>query len=196
MFINMKPTTERQFFLILLSTLLYYSVARDIISPTQSLADGELLVSAGGSFALGFFSPKNSTKRYIGIWFNKITVQTAVWVANRRNPTTGNATSLMITPQGTLTIIDHNSTVIWSMASTTVNNPIAQLLDTGNFVVRDANSNRADSFSWQSFDYPTDTLLPGMKLGWDLKARLSCNLSRIPLQGPSALRLTSTGVIN
>ena len=172
----MRSPSKRVMFLILLSTLFYYSFARDILSPTQSLVDGEQLVSAGGSFALGFFSPKKSTNRYIGIWFNKITVQTVVWVANRENPITSNTTSLTITPQGTLTITDHNSTVIWSMASTTVKNPIAQLLDTGNFVVRDAKSNSADGFSWQSFDYPTDTFLPGMKLGWNLKTRVSRNV--------------------
>jgi len=194
----MMPPTERPIHFILFSTFFYYSFARDIISPTQSLADGEQLVSAGGSFALGFFSPKNSTNRYIGIWFNKITVQTVVWVANRKDPITSNTTSLTITPQGTLTITDHNSTVIWSMASTTVNNPIAQLLDTGNFVVRDANSNSADSFSWQSFDYPTDTLLPGMKLGWNLKTHVSYNLTSWksesdPSPGPFCLAIDIRG---
>ena len=44
--------------------------------------------------------------------------------------------------------------------------PIAQLLDSGNLVVRD---DSIEDYLWQSFDYPTDTALPRMKLGIDLK---------------------------
>ncbi|XP_057790527.1 G-type lectin S-receptor-like serine/threonine-protein kinase At4g27290 isoform X2 [Salvia miltiorrhiza] len=41
--------------------------------------------------------------------------------------------------------------------------PVARLLDSGNLVVTDANDE--NNFIWQSFDYPTDNFLPGMKLG-------------------------------
>jgi hypothetical protein len=30
-----------------------------------------------------------------------------------------------------------------------------------------------DSFLWQSFDYPGNTILPGMKLGWDKKSGIN-----------------------
>ncbi|KAH7660805.1 S-receptor-like serine/threonine-protein kinase protein [Dioscorea alata] len=60
------------------------------------------------------------------------------------------------------------------MPSVTLSNPVAQLLDDGNFVIREANSSE---FAWQSFDYPTDTLLSGMKLGWDLRTGLNRNLT-------------------
>ncbi|KAK3436650.1 hypothetical protein EUGRSUZ_L00286 [Eucalyptus grandis] len=39
----------------------------------------------------------------------------------------------------------------------------ATLLDSGNFVLVDGESN---SVVWESFFYPSDTLLPGMRLGW------------------------------
>lgn len=42
-------------------------------------------------------------------------------------------------------------------------NTNAILLDSGNFVLRNGKS----SVLWQSFDNPSDTLLPGMKLGYD-----------------------------
>nr|GLL28795.1 putative G-type lectin S-receptor-like serine/threonine-protein kinase At1g61610 [Ipomoea trifida] len=46
------------------------------------------------------------------------------------------------------------------------------LLDTGNFVVKN------DVFTyWQSFDYPTDTLLPGMKFGFDETSGKNITLS-------------------
>ncbi|KAM3342241.1 hypothetical protein P3S68_027207 [Capsicum galapagoense] len=51
----------------------------------QSIAEGETVVSSGGTFKLGFFSPSGSSKRYVGIWYKQILphVQTVVWVANR-----------------------------------------------------------------------------------------------------------------
>jgi hypothetical protein len=64
-----------------------------------------------------------------------------------------------------------NSTngIVWSSnASRTPRNPVAQLLDTGNLVVKDGNDDNTQKFLWQSFDYPCDTLLPEMKLGWNL----------------------------
>ncbi|PRQ28629.1 putative non-specific serine/threonine protein kinase [Rosa chinensis] len=39
----------------------------------------------------------------------------------------------------------------------------AQLLDTGNLVLFQDDKTRI--FIWQSFDYLTDTLIPGMKVG-------------------------------
>ena len=46
-----------------------------------------------------------------------------------------------------------------------------KLLDSGNLVltVTDEKDEKSRISLWESFDYPTDTLLPGMKLGWDLK---------------------------
>jgi hypothetical protein len=49
-----------------------------------------------------------------------------------------------------------------SQSSTT--NITAILEDSGNFVLKDENSS-SQQFLWQSFDSPTDTFLPGMKLG-------------------------------
>ncbi|PHT25960.1 G-type lectin S-receptor-like serine/threonine-protein kinase SD1-1 [Capsicum baccatum] len=51
-------------------------------------------------------------------------------------------------------------------SSTSVKNPVAKLLDTGNLVVKDVNDD--DEYLWQSFDYPSDTLLASMKLGRNL----------------------------
>ncbi|KAL0328526.1 UNVERIFIED_CONTAM: G-type lectin S-receptor-like serine/threonine-protein kinase [Sesamum calycinum] len=61
--------------------------------------------------------------------------------------------------------------VTWSTNSSGVaSNPILQLLDTGNLVLVDSNSESAQGCIWQSFDYPTDTWLPGMKLADDIGA--------------------------
>ncbi|MBA0705546.1 hypothetical protein Golax_017733, partial [Gossypium laxum] len=43
------------------------------------------------------------------------------------------------------------------------------LLDSGNLVVRDGKDSKPENYLWQSFDYPSDTMLPGMKIGIDLR---------------------------
>ncbi|KAI3797573.1 hypothetical protein L1987_32831 [Smallanthus sonchifolius] len=53
-----------------------------------------------------------------------------------------------------------SSSIVSSKKST---NPVAQLLDNGNLVIREESRT-----VWQSFDYPGDTYLPGMKIGKDL----------------------------
>ncbi|ONK65694.1 uncharacterized protein A4U43_C07F39730 [Asparagus officinalis] len=85
----------------------------------------------------------------------------------------------MLTSNGSLLITDGSSKVFWSSPSAmAVGKPVAQLLDTGNFVVRDSHKiTDSNSFAWQSFDYPTNTLIPGMKLGWNLTSGLNRNLT-------------------
>ncbi|URE16150.1 serine threonine-protein kinase [Musa troglodytarum] len=166
--------------LYLLITLLSPSNGADTLTRNHPLADGgQPLISRGGSFALGFFGPDGSDSRYIGIWYHKISVFTVVWVANRQRPVTGSHGSLSVAANGTLVITGENSTVVWSSLSLALSDPVAQLLDDGNFVVREKDGNPSDpnSFAWQSFDYPTDTLLPGMKLGWNLTARINRQLT-------------------
>ncbi|KAK9936196.1 hypothetical protein M0R45_013049 [Rubus argutus] len=44
----------------------YCCIASDAITPNQPIRDGDVLVSTQKKFALGFFSPGNSSKRYVG----------------------------------------------------------------------------------------------------------------------------------
>ncbi|TMX05309.1 hypothetical protein EJD97_025001, partial [Solanum chilense] len=106
-------------------------------------------------------------KRYLGILFNKVTVQTVVWVANRETPVNDTSSTLNLTRQWILTLVNGFGRVILSSNSSRhVKKPIAQLLDSDNLVVRD---DSIEDYLWQSFDYPTDTALPRMKLGIDMK---------------------------
>ncbi|TXG67195.1 hypothetical protein EZV62_008470 [Acer yangbiense] len=144
-------------------------LAADTITPTRFFCDGETLVSSPEIFELGFFSPGNSTKRYLGIWYKK-SPETVVWVANRNNPINDRQGVLTIINYGNLVLLNKTKSIIWSSnTSIKVENPVAQLLDSGNLVLKDNFSTGSESYLWQSFDYPSDTLLPGMKLGWDLK---------------------------
>ncbi|MED6139986.1 hypothetical protein PIB30_088890 [Stylosanthes scabra] len=146
----------------------------------QPLHEGNTLVSNDGTLEMGFFSPGSSSNHYLGIWYKNISFKTAVWVANRSNPIKDNTTNLRINNEGILQLVNKNGTIFWSSNSTTTDNllnPVAQLLDSGNLVIRDENDQDSENYVWQSFDYPCDTLLPGMKLGWDLKTGLEQRLT-------------------
>ncbi|KAG6696506.1 hypothetical protein I3842_09G151900 [Carya illinoinensis] len=165
--------------LLLLSLLLQICVSPDTITPDKPLKDGAVLVSHRETFALGFFSPvnfsrryvgicrpANSSRRYVGIWYNKVPVQTVVWVANRDNPLDGTAGILSIDGHGNLVLTETNRSIpIWSTNASVLsaNHSMARLLDTGNLVL--------------SFDFPTDTWLPFMKLGLDRRAGLNRSLT-------------------
>ncbi|KAG1368210.1 Receptor-like serine/threonine-protein kinase SD1-8 [Cocos nucifera] len=165
--------------LLLVFTFFSPSIAGDSLTSTTSLLDGQTLVSTSGIFELGFCSPGDSPYRYVGIWYKKIPVQTIVWIANRASPLTDYTGVLTIRKDGNLVLLNSMAEVLWTSGLTVSasNNPIAQLLDSGNFVLRAEESSSPESFAWQSFDYPSDTLLPGMKLGWNLKTSLNRYIS-------------------
>ncbi|OWM77555.1 hypothetical protein CDL15_Pgr016953 [Punica granatum] len=71
----------------------------------------------------------------------------------------------------------------------------AQLQDTGNFILRQRLSNRV---AWQSFDHPTDTLMPFLKLGLNRRtgldrALISWRSKDDPRPGNFTLRIDQTG---
>ncbi|KAL9383216.1 hypothetical protein Peur_023539 [Populus x canadensis] len=142
------------------------STAVDSINTTQPFKDGDFLVSAGGSFKLGFFSFGASSNRYLCIWYNQISTTTVAWVANRETPINDSSGVLRINSKGILVLLDQTGSAIWSSnSSRPATNPIAQLLDSGNLVVREEGDSNLENSLWQSFDYPGDTFLPEMKLG-------------------------------
>ncbi|KAL1325445.1 hypothetical protein AAHE18_13G161600 [Arachis hypogaea] len=130
---------------------------------------GETLLSADASFELGFFSPGTSTNRYLGVWYTDVSgKQTVVWVANRETPLHNKSGILMLNEMGILQLrTGANATILWSSKVSdeafNLSNSTAELFDSGNLVVKSGQDE--GSFLWQSFDYPCDTLMPGMKLG-------------------------------
>ncbi|KAK7405123.1 hypothetical protein VNO78_06319 [Psophocarpus tetragonolobus] len=147
------------------------SVANDSIHRTHSMSDGDTLVSKGGKFVLGFFSPGSSQKRYLGIWYKNIPIQTVVWVANGANPINDSSAILTLNSTGNL-VLTQNGSLVWSTTTNSqkqAHHPEAVLLDGGNLVIRDEEETNPEKYMWQSFDYPTDAFLPGMKLGRNLR---------------------------
>ncbi|KAJ0008063.1 hypothetical protein Pint_29836 [Pistacia integerrima] len=193
----------------------------DILLQGQLLKDGDQLVSTFGNFRLGFFSPKDTRNRYLGIWYYRPKDRRSlpdvyqypycnmycgarslcalnkrvqpVWVANRNYPISDKSGKLIIDrADGNLKILHSkgNPIVISSVQAT--GNTSATLEKNGNFVLYEMYSNGSKRELWQSFDYPTDTLLPGMKLGmnfqsghkWFLQSWITDDS---PAQGPFTL---------
>ncbi|KAI7733272.1 hypothetical protein M8C21_007247 [Ambrosia artemisiifolia] len=165
------------FVLLLVSIQIHkvYAAEFDIVSDLQFLTENDTLVSPARNFVLGFFKPGSSSNRYVGIWFKKIPVQTVVWVANRDRPLTiASSGVLKIVHPGNLVLMNDTNGMMWSSNTTSSGNATAKLDDTGNLVMIDGVNKK---ILWQSFDYPSDTQLPGMKFGRDLLTGREWHLS-------------------
>ncbi|KAK4255412.1 hypothetical protein QN277_008415 [Acacia crassicarpa] len=144
---------------------------RDTLKMGEKLLDGEdgsgNLVTTGQKllqFELGFFSPSGSPKRYLGIWYHEKDPQTVVWVANRDKPIPSKTASFQISQDGKLVVNDTDGTVYWSCTpaqASSLTHLTVKLMDSGNLILGD---DQLQSNYWQSFQHPTDTFLPGMKM--------------------------------
>ncbi|XP_022878005.1 G-type lectin S-receptor-like serine/threonine-protein kinase At4g27290 [Olea europaea var. sylvestris] len=150
----------------------------ETLTPYQVFKNGQTLVSANQRFVLGFFSVSskmdhNHRMWYLGIWYKEIKPLTVVWVGNRMKSLRGSRIRLVLNSVGDLLLRDDGRTVVWvCKVAQPASRPELVLLDSGNLVIKDGDNLSDGEFVWQSFEFPTDTLLPGMKLGWDLKAGL------------------------
>ncbi|KAK8579565.1 hypothetical protein V6N13_142755 [Hibiscus sabdariffa] len=122
--------------------------------PTQN----KLLVSENNVFAAGFKPTNSSPKRYVfSIWYHNISgkYQTVVWSTHANSPVTDDS-SLVIGDNGVLRLIDSSGRNLlpWSSTEINPNSTSLTLEDSGNLVYGD----------WQSFKYPTDTILPNQTM--------------------------------
>ncbi|XP_056171584.1 G-type lectin S-receptor-like serine/threonine-protein kinase At2g19130 [Syzygium oleosum] len=143
------------------------SISTDTILSGESLSGNQTLISKGGTFEMGFFSPGNTGNHYIGIWYKGLPQKTVVWVANRNRPMSDPFSSeLKLLQDGNLVILSSSKRQIWSIGSTSLvpNLTSGVLLDNGNFILRETSD---VSIAWQSFDHPTDTWLPSAKFGFN-----------------------------
>ncbi|KAK7246625.1 hypothetical protein RIF29_41495 [Crotalaria pallida] len=178
------------FFLFCLFTFSTTAFA-DTLTATQTLRTNQTLLSKDQTFALGFFTGSNSNL-YLGIWYKNTTPdRTIVWVANRDNPLNNSSGFLKFGDSGNIVLVNddsgNSSNTIWFSNQTSAKNPVLQLLDSGNLVIKEANSDDPSKYLWQSFDQPSDTLLPGMKVGQNLDTGLETHLTswRVTGQDPS-----------
>ncbi|KAL5730712.1 non-specific serine/threonine protein kinase [Ranunculus cassubicifolius] len=153
-----------------------YCLAIETISPSQVISDSESITSLNQTFRLGFFSPGNSSNRYVGIWYNNIPGEIVyVWVANRENPIKDSSGVLRIDEDGNMVVLDGKRNVVWTTNfSIATNSTQAELLDSGNLVLRGISSDgnnvsNTRRILWQSFEHPTDTILNDTNIGVNLE---------------------------
>nr|XP_023887567.1 G-type lectin S-receptor-like serine/threonine-protein kinase LECRK1 [Quercus suber] len=148
-------------FLLITQFLLEIAQERNLnISLASSLSPkkNSYWLSSSGQFAVGFYKKDNGFA--LGIWMEAIQQKTVIWTANRDDPPFPQDVNLNFSSDG-MNIFTQNQ----GLQTTVINAPqqsafSASMLDTGNFVLYNSSS----MIIWQSFDFPTDTILPGQRL--------------------------------
>ncbi|MCD7451842.1 hypothetical protein HAX54_013555 [Datura stramonium] len=155
------------------------SIIGDTIDANKWITIASTVVSSGGNFEMGFFTPGNNSNYYIGIWYKKLSVQTVIWVANRETPVSiyeMDFAQFKIV-DGNLVLFNGTRHIIWSTSinfSTNSNNSqvVATLFDDGNLILSNGDSNNSRNSLWTSFDHPSHTFMPGSKFGYNKRTRL------------------------
>ncbi|KAE8769433.1 G-type lectin S-receptor-like serine/threonine-protein kinase SD2-5 [Hordeum vulgare] len=134
--------------------------ARPILLHSQSAHYGQ-------SFATGFFCAPPCDMFYFAVFIVRTDRGAriidgnpqVVWSANRARPVSENAT-VELTSGGELVLRDADGSLVWSTGRS--GRPVAGMVITniGNLVLFDL----MNATVWQSFDHPTDTLVPGQSL--------------------------------
>ncbi|OMP12334.1 hypothetical protein COLO4_03299 [Corchorus olitorius] len=185
--------------------------ARNTLNQGEKFNSSHRLVSKGGLFTLLFikqeYRPFSWDGKDFGFYLaiqytDSLTgssggedVSHPIWLANREDAIADESGALIIDATG-LKITRHggNPIQLFSFHSTNspTNNISLVLQGSGNLVLQHyANNSNITTILWQSFDYPTDTFLPGMKLGfsrdknWSLSSWLS---QSIPAPGAFNLK--------
>jgi hypothetical protein len=142
--------------LLLIHPLLCIS-AHDFLSPGASLSEDDVLYSPNGDFACGLYkiSPNSCT---FSIWFTNSADKTVVWSANPLHPVYTQGSKMELKSDGGMLLKDYNGQVVWTnnVSSSNAEQVQAKLLNTGNLIVK----SKGDTILWESFAFPTDTLLP------------------------------------
>uniref|UniRef100_A0A2N9HXF9 Bulb-type lectin domain-containing protein n=1 Tax=Fagus sylvatica TaxID=28930 RepID=A0A2N9HXF9_FAGSY len=146
-------------------TLAGYSKGKDGACTSLSVEKpSDKLVSANGEYSAGFY-PVGDNAFCFAIWFNKSLVCNVVWMANRDDPVDGRVSQLSLLKEGKLILTNSVGITVWTtrtaaLTTSDASNLQLQLLNTGNLVLH----NSTGFVIWQSFDSPTDTLLPQQTL--------------------------------
>uniref|UniRef100_A0A803PX27 Bulb-type lectin domain-containing protein n=1 Tax=Cannabis sativa TaxID=3483 RepID=A0A803PX27_CANSA len=161
---------ELCFLLILLtSTALSQTTNNITVGTTLTATDNSLTwLSPSTEFAFGFRKLENQNNLFLlSIWYANIPDKTIVWYAT----TTTNTDSSAAVPRGSqvsltadqgLVLVDPQGKEVWSSKIVSGEASHAVMGDEGNFVIFEGSN--GDKKLWESFDHPSDTLLPGQSL--------------------------------
>ncbi|GAA0179831.1 hypothetical protein LIER_42228 [Lithospermum erythrorhizon] len=148
------------FFLTLLP-LLSYSSRIYVLDKGSSISPNEDLVisSPNEEFSAGFQSIGENAYVF-AVWFTEQLNDgnyTIVWMANRDQPVNGKDTKFSLLYTGELVLIDAGEITVWKSNIDSISPVSLQLKDDGNLVLV---SYTNGEYIWQSFDSPTNTILP------------------------------------
>ncbi|PIN25174.1 Serine/threonine protein kinase [Handroanthus impetiginosus] len=173
-----QTTRFHLIFLILLSPLLSSFLVAGQSNCTINLnsaitagSNSAPWLSPSGEFAFGFQSPSGNKDLFLlSIWFNKVPGDNIVWSKNNQPVEKGS--KIQLTSAGEFVLYDAQDHEIWKPETGSQRSTCAAMLDSGNFVVMNGDSS---NYKWESFDMPTDTLLPRQRLRKEgnLKSRQS-----------------------
>ncbi|KAK1370221.1 Bulb-type lectin domain-containing protein [Heracleum sosnowskyi] len=115
-------------------------------------------LSPGEDFAFGFRKVNENTDQFLlSIWYNKIPDRTIVWFGNDGN-TVSRGSRVQLTADRGLVVTDPKGKQLWNSGKISDQAQVSHALfnDTDNFQLLSSDSTKL----WESFSYPTDTLLP------------------------------------
>ncbi|GFQ07560.1 g-type lectin s-receptor-like serine/threonine-protein kinase at1g11330 [Phtheirospermum japonicum] len=151
----------KSLFLVLCFSSHGFCLDTDTITSNLTIRDPDFVVSSGQVFKLGFFTPQNTTNRYLAIYYN-VSENSTVWLANRDSPLTDTSGTVTISEDGNLVLVNGRNETIWSTNATSASvNTTAQILDTGNLVLRDVSTGNV---IWDCFSHPSNIFMPSMRL--------------------------------
>ncbi|CAL5048384.1 unnamed protein product [Urochloa decumbens] len=164
--IAMDAVSTVVFLLALIHLILQVSALNVLSSGSHLSAErgSDVLHSPDGTFTCGFYniSPNSST---FSIWFSKVSERTVVWSANPLRPVYTWGSKVKLNFDGSMVLRDYGGQIVWTNNVSSSNAEQAQLLDTGNLIVK----GKGDTILWQSFNSPTDTLLPTQRINSTIK---------------------------
>ncbi|GLU04210.1 hypothetical protein SLE2022_213690 [Rubroshorea leprosula] len=125
----------------------------------------DVLVSENGVFNAGFYGIGENAFGF-AIWLDVRSdpTQTVVWMANRDQPVEGKGSKISLLRNGGLILTDAAGKTEWNVDSVSASSVQLKLLNNGNLVLQTLDGNYT---LWESFKFPTYTLLPNQKLTKD-----------------------------
>lgn len=130
------------------------------ILAAQSTTTPSFWLSPSAQFAFGFYPLEQGGDFVVAIWLVSGENKTVVWTAQRNDPPVTSGAKLQLNMDGKLVLTDDQREEKVIAANFSAKAASASVLDSGNFVLY----NSKNDIIWQSFDYPTDTLLGGQSL--------------------------------